>query len=48
LVGWTGGWSGALLGIALAGAAGAALWLFVHPQRPLSTVADIVPEPANT
>jgi ACS family glucarate transporter-like MFS transporter len=35
LVGWTGGWSGALLGIALAGLLGAVLWLFVHPERPL-------------
>jgi ACS family glucarate transporter-like MFS transporter len=35
LVKWTGGWSGALLGIALAGACGAVLWLFVHPERPL-------------
>ena len=35
LVHWTGGWSGALLGIALAGLCGAALWLFVHPERPL-------------
>lgn len=36
LVRWTGGWSGALLGIALAGACGAVLWLFVHPERPLA------------
>jgi ACS family glucarate transporter-like MFS transporter len=36
LVEWTGGWEGALLGIALAGGAGAVLWLLVHPQRPLS------------
>jgi ACS family glucarate transporter-like MFS transporter len=41
LVGLTGGWSGALLGIALAGGAGAVLWLFVHPQRPLRVLADI-------
>jgi ACS family glucarate transporter-like MFS transporter len=39
LVRWTGGWTGALLGIALAGGAGAVLWLFVHPQRPLDVVA---------
>jgi ACS family glucarate transporter-like MFS transporter len=35
LVQWTGSWSGALLGIALAGGAGAVLWLLVHPQRGL-------------
>ena len=35
LVKWTGGWSGALLGIALAGMCGAVLWLFVHPERRL-------------
>ena len=35
LVRWTGSWSGALIGIALAGVAGAVLWLFVHPQRGL-------------
>jgi hypothetical protein len=35
LVEWTGGWEGALLGVALAGGAGAVLWLLVHPQRPL-------------
>ena len=40
LVRWTGGWSGALLGIALAGGAGAVLWLFVQPQRPLLALAD--------
>ncbi len=40
LVDWTGGWSGALLGIALAGGAGAVLWLFVQPQRPLEALAD--------
>ncbi len=38
LVEWTGGWTGALLGIALAGGAGAVLWLFVHPQRPLAAI----------
>ncbi len=41
LVKWTGGWSGALLGIALAGVCGAVLWLFVHPERPL-TLTDLV------
>jgi MFS transporter, ACS family, glucarate transporter len=40
LVRWTGTWSGALIGIALAGVAGAVLWLFVHPQRPLSALAQ--------
>jgi ACS family glucarate transporter-like MFS transporter len=40
LVRWTGGWTGALLGIALAGAAGALLWLVVHPERPLHALAD--------
>lgn len=35
LVKWTGGWSGALLGIALAGLCGAVLWVFVHPERRL-------------
>jgi ACS family glucarate transporter-like MFS transporter len=35
LVQWTGSWTGALLGIALAGGAGAVLWLLVHPQRAL-------------
>lgn len=43
LVGWTGSWSGALLGIAIAGGVGAILWLFVHPQRPLDALADRVP-----
>ncbi len=47
LVRWTGSWSGALLGIALAGAAGAVLWLFVHPQRPLTALADAAPAPAT-
>ncbi len=41
LVRWTGTWSGALLGIAVAGAAGAVLWLFVHPERPLKALADV-------
>ena len=45
LVEWTGGWTGALLGIALAGGAGAVLWLFVHPQRPLTALADREPTP---
>jgi len=40
LVGWTGSWSGAMIGIAIAGVAGAVLWLFVHPQRPLAALAD--------
>jgi ACS family glucarate transporter-like MFS transporter len=40
LVRWTGSWSGALIGIALAGVAGAILWLFVHPQRGLVTVTQ--------
>ena len=40
LVEWTGGWTGALLGIGIAGAAGALLWLLVHPQRPLAAIAD--------
>jgi ACS family glucarate transporter-like MFS transporter len=46
LVQWTGGWSGALLGIAIAGGAGAVLWLFIHPQRPLDALADrgVVPQ----
>ncbi len=38
LVRWTGSWAGALLGIALAGLAGAVLWLFVHPERPLAAL----------
>jgi MFS transporter, ACS family, glucarate transporter len=37
LVQWTGSWAGALLGIAVSGLAGAVLWLFVHPERPLQT-----------
>jgi ACS family glucarate transporter-like MFS transporter len=40
LVKWTGSWSGAMVGIAIAGVAGAVLWLFVHPQRPLAALAD--------
>ncbi len=46
LVRWTGGWSGALLGIALAGLCGAVLWLFVHPERRLElapTGAKVLP-----
>jgi ACS family glucarate transporter-like MFS transporter len=35
LVQWTGSWAGALLGIAASGLAGAVLWLFVHPERPV-------------
>jgi MFS transporter, ACS family, glucarate transporter len=38
LVKWTGSWSGAMIGIALSGMAGAVLWLFVHPQRPLAAL----------
>jgi len=49
LVKWTGGWSGALLGIALAGLCGGVLWLFVHPERRLelpthlTTIAETAP-----
>jgi ACS family glucarate transporter-like MFS transporter len=39
LVQWTGSWAGALLGIALSGLAGAVLWLFVNPQRPMTGVS---------
>jgi ACS family glucarate transporter-like MFS transporter len=35
LVGLTSQWTTALLVMALAGACGAVLWLFVHPERPL-------------
>ena len=45
LVKWTGGWSGALLGIALAGACGAVLWLFVHPERPLNLPGSVTALP---
>ena len=38
LVRWTGSWSGAMIGIALSGVAGAVLWLFVHPQRRLAAL----------
>jgi len=39
LVSWTGSWAGALLGIALSAIAGAVLWLFVRPERPLAALA---------
>jgi ACS family glucarate transporter-like MFS transporter len=39
LVRWTGSWSSALLAVAAAGIVGAALWLVVHPQRPLAALA---------
>ena len=42
LVTATGSWSSALLVIALAGAAGAILWFFIHPERPLEALR---PEP---
>jgi ACS family glucarate transporter-like MFS transporter len=45
LVQWTGGWSGALLGIALAGLCGAVLWLFVHPERRLELPMRFDPAP---
>ncbi len=41
-----GGWSGALLTIALAGLCGAILWLFVHPERPLRISQPLVTRPA--
>ncbi len=40
LVRWTGSWSGAMVGIAIAGVAGAVVWLFVHPQRPMAALVD--------
>jgi ACS family glucarate transporter-like MFS transporter len=40
LVRWTGSWSGAMIGIAIAGVAGGVPWLFVHPQRPLAALTD--------
>ncbi len=40
LVTWTGSWSAALLPIALAGAAGAVLWFFIHPERPLEVLTQ--------
>jgi ACS family glucarate transporter-like MFS transporter len=43
LVKWTGSWSGAMIGIALSGVAGAVLWLFVHPQRPLAALTMLAP-----
>jgi ACS family glucarate transporter-like MFS transporter len=43
LVEWTGSWAGALLGIALSGFAGAVLWLFVHPERPVAALAGLTP-----
>jgi ACS family glucarate transporter-like MFS transporter len=43
LVRWTGTWSGAMIGIALSGVAGAVLWLFVHPQRPLPVALALDP-----
>lgn len=39
----TGGWSGAMIGIALSGVAEALLWLFVHPERPLSALSAVAP-----
>ena len=44
LVHWTGSWAGALLGIALSGVAGAVLWLFVHPERPVAALGGAVPD----
>jgi ACS family glucarate transporter-like MFS transporter len=43
LVQWTGSWAGALLGIAISGLAGAVLWLFVHPERPMTTLGRLAP-----
>ena len=48
LVKWTGGWSGALLGIALAGLCGAVLWLFVHPERQLQLPQDLTAPVVST
>jgi len=45
LVQWTGGWAGALLGIAISGVAGAVLWLFVHPERPMTNLGGLAPAP---
>ena len=45
LVQWTGSWAGALLGIAVSGLAGAVLWLFVHPERPMTALGP--PAPAH-
>jgi len=41
LVGLTARWTTALLVMALAGAFGAVLWLFVHPERPLTEAAAV-------
>ena len=43
LVQWTGSWAGALLGIAISGLAGAVLWLFVHPERPMTPLGRLAP-----
>ena len=48
LVQWTGSWAGALLGIAISGLAGAVLWLFVHPERPMTTVERPAPARLST
>jgi ACS family glucarate transporter-like MFS transporter len=40
LVRWTGSWSGAMSGIAIAGLAGGVLWLFVHPETPLAALEE--------
>ena len=40
LVQWTGSWAGAVVGIAGAGVAGAVLWLFVHPERPIPALSE--------
>ena len=47
LVGWTGTWAGALFGIALSGIAGAVLWLFVHPERPIAALSGAAPDAAG-
>jgi ACS family glucarate transporter-like MFS transporter len=44
LVQWTGSWAGALLGIAVSGLAGAVLWVFVHPERPVAAFGGLTPE----
>jgi len=44
LVQWTGSWAGALLGIAVSGLAGAVLWIFVHPERPVAALAGLTSE----
>jgi FAD dependent oxidoreductase len=38
-----GSWAGALLGIAVSGLAGALLWLFVHPERPMTALEPLSP-----